>query len=408
MVTQQNVFPHRWSLFILFVLAVSSTGHAVPFYSRINSPFPSGEASILRLEERILSTEYELQYKIRWDEKEYVRSKKQLLFDFELSDEVQITDETSLFEEPSESTPVLQKIPAMTIAPVLITRGHWVRVSYGQAKGWVHSKYVKPAENDMGFYRTFIEAPLRKSANDFSVRVATVPPLAPLRPIEFKRGWVKVKWGTSTGFMSLRYLVGKTDFAERVFVDSKWTIIRHRQDEFLISAQNEKIPLKEITKIQTYSQRGFIVGTAIEALGPKPGSRVHIVNVRGDLWIQSMLPGHGQVWWARQTTSPQENASSELLKRYENKEYPGLTTPEGIHFIGQYRSKDGGKNFEPFIRWEQVATIIRAKYNVEPQYFRITKIEPMDNSRVKMTVDIGKTKVKLVSHVHGHEVRVLK
>ncbi len=388
---------------------MASPVKAVPFYSSINSPFPSGETSLARLEEKVLTQEFEMQYRIKWDEKEFVQSKKNLIFDFEVSEEIETLTDSPLFEEPRDSSPVLKTVSAGKKAAVLLTRGHWLRVNFSGTKAWIQSKNIQPSSTEKGFYRAFIEAPLRKLPHDFSARLTTLPPLTPLRPLELKRGWIKVQWGTFSGYVSLRYLIGKGDFADRVRNQQSWHSVRWRQEEDLVTANNTRFPLSDVLEMKTDRDRAFIVGPVLSSKGPRAGSRVKVLHARGDLWYQSFLAGHGPVWWSKNSSNDRENSrTGELMQKYENQEYPGLTTPEGVHFIGQYRSKDGGKNFEPFIRWEQIAGLIREKYKVEPQFFKILKIEPMSQSRVKMTVDVGKTKVKLVSHVLGHEVRVLR
>ena len=397
-------------LLLAFLFFSYSRALAVPFFSSMESPFPSGESSLARLEERIISQEFQLQYRIKWDEKEFVQAKQNLIFDFEVSDEIETLSESPLFEEPRDNSPMQTRISSGQKAAVLMTRGHWLRIGFSGTKGWIHSKYIRPSPQEKGFFRAFVEAPLRRLPHDFSARVATLPPLTPVRPLEFKRGWVKVHWGSFKGYVSLRYLIGKSDFADRVRTSKGWNSVRHRHEDQLITADNSTLALSDIQEMNTDRDRAFVVAPVSSSKGPRVGSRVKVLNVRGDLWYKSLLAGHGPVWWSKNSSKKNSanDGTDELLRKYENREYPGLTTPEGVHFIGQYRSKDGGKNFEPFIRWEHVAGLVREKYKVEPQFFKILKIEPMTQSRVKMTVDVGRTKVKLVSHVHGHEIRVLK
>lgn len=395
--------------FLLSISFLAQQASAVPFYQSKSSPFPSGEASVNALKEKVLRTEHEIQYKVKWQDKEFVRAKNELLFDFELSDQLQTLSNAALRLEPKNTGTLLQILPAGMKLPIIRTQGLWAQVRFQKHQGWIHQKEFQNSPEDQGFFRAAVETPLRIHPRDTAERLTMIPVLGPVRAIKQEKNWIKVQWGKHTGFLNLRHLVGKVDFAERVTLKDgspeQWEYVRSRNNDHLISSAKKKIPLESIQLVETNRAKAIVVNAAN---GLPQGTRVDVLGSRGELWIQSQLKGHGAVWWSKAPVAENKIKTSDLLKKYKNKEYPGLTTREGVHFIGQYRSRDGGKNFEPFIRWEEVAGLIRSKYSIEPEFFKITKIEPMKGSQIKITLDVGKTQVKLVSHSLGDEVRVVR
>jgi hypothetical protein len=197
-----------------------------------------------------------------------------------------------------------------------------------------------------------------------------------------------------------------------------------------------------------------VITKKVDATGPSVRSRVEITNNGAHIWNLSLLDGHGPVWWqSGSSESAKSNAAIQnglqitteaLLKRevhsvafasskslkglasaggifrtedgknwtqlpmFEDKNYPVSIHPEGVWFVGSYRSFDEGKTFEPYIKWDRLAEQIQSSIHKAPRHLRITEIEPLAHSRVRILVDTGVQKLKMQAHFLSHEWVIVK
>ena len=443
--------------FFTFSMFLCCNANGVPFYRYQTSAFPSGEAPLEKLLERVIGKDTQVQFHVSWDHRDFLVAKSDLLFDLEVSEKVITANQAFLRSEPEFNANRLLTMSAGKPARILKSAQLWLYVEVmndsQQIKGWVHAQDIKADESDFGFYRSLMEAKLKEKPDSFSSTLTTVPRLSSLRSLETNAQWIKVKYDGKIGYIHKQYLISKIDFADSVLDKTgewmKVTKIKH--DHLVVKSSDDgqkSIPFDHLIKIRTNDSVAFVT-KAQEGSGKTPqlGSKVDVVEKRGEVWYQSILDGHNKVWWTEKkerqkavTVSDQElrkkkinsislidrgeilglaSASGNIYKTidgstwkridtFQNAEYPVLAHPNGNLFVGPYRSTNNGETFDPFIKWDELALMIKEKYNYDPKFFKMTKMEYETSSHIKLTIDTGMRKIKLLSSVNGLQMKLVK
>ncbi|MGZ3770131.1 MAG: SH3 domain-containing protein [Bdellovibrio sp.] len=414
---------------------------AVSFFRDKTSLFPSGQASRNTLEETLLRSETEFLYFSSWDKKQFFLEGHQLLRDIQVSRFVETKVECKLLSLNRSYAPPVKTVTAQTQLEIVAVDGFWVRVKElksGQ-QGWITLPYLQTRHDDLGFFVNIMDTYLRKEPNIKSQILTTLPRLTRVLPLEINKNYLKIQYEKITGYVDLTDFVSKADYANLAYHPKKnWMSISYRNNDQLINSLGESIPLKEILGYATNSHRGIVV-RADSSYGPPLRSRVEIIKPEAYDWGISSLEGHGEVWWKKKNLllenldKPLHDAIStdDLMKReiysisFANKNsIKGIVSSEGIYrtedgttwnyisqfgkknypvhintngdwFVGPYKSKDEGKTFEPFIRWDQIAQVIESAYHQNLKILRLTKIESLPNSQIQIHVDTGHGKIKL-------------
>ncbi|MFN7905251.1 MAG: hypothetical protein ACK5P5_08705 [Pseudobdellovibrionaceae bacterium] len=427
---------------------------ATPFYRFQNSAFPSGDAPLEKLLQKVVSKDTQVQFKISWDEREFLMAKSDLLFDMEVSEKTITAQSSYLLEEPDFNGKKILKMPADKPAKILKSLQLWLYVEVvhetERLRGWIHAQDVKSDETDFGFYRSLIELKLKEKPDAFSATISHVPKLTALRSIEELHQWIKVKYDDKEGYLNKQYLISKIDFADSVLDNNgEWRKVKKiKNDQVIVKIGKEQkaIPIKKLIKLRTDDTRVFVLRSADIPASPQVGSKAMIVEKRGEIWYQSILDGHNRVWWTEKkektktvTLTDQEfrrkkinsislidtgeviglassngiyktdnGQSWERIETFQNLEYPVLAHPNGTLFVGPYRSENSGESFEPFIKWDELASLIKEKYDYDPKFFKMTKMEYVSDSQIKLTIDVGLRKVKILSSVSGLQMKLVK
>ncbi len=441
--------------FFTFGIFLCCNAHGVPFFRHQNSAFPSGEAPLEKLLERVVGKDTQVQFHISWDHNQFLVAKNDLLFDIEVSEKVVTVNQAFLRSEPEFNANRLLTMAAGKPARILKSTQLWLYIEVMNEsipmKGWVHAQDIKPDESDFGFYRSLMEAKLKEKPDSFSTTITTVPRLSSLRALESESQWIKVKYDGKVGFINKQYLISKIDFADSVLDKSgEWFKVIKIKPNHVIAKNTEgqkTIPVDRLIKIRTDDSIAYIT-RAQEGHGKTPqiGSKATVVEKRGEIWYQSILDGHNKIWWTEKMERPKvvtltdqelrkkKISSISLIDRgdklglasagsiyktvdgitwkqidaFQNAEYPVLAHPGGNLFVGPFRSTNNGETFEPFIKWDELAMMIKEKYNYDPKFFKMTKMEYESSSQIKLTIDTGMRKIKLLTAVNGLQMRLVK
>ncbi|MBC7372046.1 MAG: hypothetical protein H7326_10795 [Bdellovibrionaceae bacterium] len=230
-----------------------------------------------------------------------------------------------------------------------------------------------------------------------------------------------------------------------------WIGISHRENGYLMTTDKQKIPLGDFIAFSPYQDRA-VVSQKLTDDGPSIRSRVEIVSRKAHRWTLSQLADHGEVWWRSEElsagTQPQDTnriTSDQLMKRevhsvafgagksslkaiasangvfrtddgktwseiaqFTGQNFPVSIHPDGIWYVGSYRSYDEGKTFENYIRWDKLAQQIQDSIHKMPRHLRITGIESMPHSKIRILVDTGVQKIKMQAHVLSQEWTLVK
>jgi hypothetical protein len=414
---------------------------AISFYRTKESSFSSGQASRTILENKLISTQIESTYRVRWDRKEYELEAKQILKDIQVARQVDTNSACQLLSLNRNDSGVIKVLNAGATVEILETDDYWARVRTYKDKvtGWVPLSMLKNRHDDVGVFVNIMDTFMRGEPNSFGRVITKVPRLSRVQPLGFEKGFMKISINNVVGFVDVNHFASRADFSNLAFVDNKWIPITHRNGEYLVSAQRAQIPLQRALGYMTSSTRG-VVTRAVPG-GPQLLSRVEITKPEANVWALSKVDGHGEVWWKRNSLAHDVNpitdkntiSTDELMKReiysiaFESKSsvrgvvsaegiyttedgltwkqipqfgkqnYPVYIHPKGQWFVGSYKSTNQGQSFEPFIRWEVVADAIEASIHRNPKLLRLTQIEAVSPTQIIINVDTGSSKIKLMS-----------
>jgi hypothetical protein len=446
------------AVFLLLFTQQASAGESpvVPFFRTQQSQFPSGQISRSILENSLLRQEQKPWYRVHWNKHDYEVAGDFMIKDVQVTQTLLNNEPLTLLKSPIVGAAKALSLPAKTTLVVLKTDESWAELLEPKlkVKGWARLVDLSAPIEDKGVYVTVTDTFLRKAATGPGPALAVIPRHQRLTALSIEKSYLKVRYAGQIGYVDLSTLVGRGDFAMWAYHQTKgWLGISYRENGSLMTVQNERFPLDEFLAFSTYADRGVIT-KKVDATGPSVRSRVEITNNGAHIWNLSLLDGHGPVWWqSGSSESAKSNAAIQnglqitteaLLKRevhsvafasskslkglasaggifrtedgknwtqlpmFEDKNYPVSIHPEGVWFVGSYRSFDEGKTFEPYIKWDRLAEQIQSSIHKAPRHLRITEIEPLAHSRVRILVDTGVQKLKMQAHFLSHEWVIVK
>lgn len=453
----------RFSIFVLsafiahslptYAALSTAASAAVSFYRDPQSLFPSGQASRSSLEAQLTRTELELAYLTIWDHKNYRLKSEQILRDIQVAKEVETKSKAQLLSTKQSYSVALKSLSAKTPLQILETDSYWARVKdkTSAKEGWIPLNLLQAKHDDIGVYVSYVDTYLRKEAHYSSEVITTLPRLNRVEARSYKNNFIEVAYGNHRGFVDINHFVSKADFANIAYHPKKgWRPIAHRSGARVVSTQGESLPLSEIMGFVTNSHRGIVVAPEND-YGPRLKSQVELVKAEANIWGLSKIDGHGEVWWKKtnllvtdQNNSNTKITTDELMKRdiysiafekknsvrglvssegiyrtedgenwelipqFEKKNYPVTIHPNGIWFVGSFKSSDQGKSFAPFIRWDNIAQAIEESYRHQPKMMRLMKIEALPDKQIQIQVDTGLNKISLRSNLAGAHWSVVK
>jgi hypothetical protein len=450
----------RSPLFAIFSLIVSlinlqclaAETPVISFYRNQQSLFPSGQASRQDLEAKILRRDYEPWLRVSWNKKVYEIPGETVIRDVQVTNNLISKEILGLLKDPQEGSKRLAVVQAKVSLQVVQTNSYWAELVEPKTKlkGWAPLHMLEAPVEDQGVFITLIDAFLKKKPQNSSGIITTIPRMQRLVSLGIERNFLKVSYQGHTGYLDLANLTGRGDFAMWAYSHRRgWLGISHRENGFLFTVDNQKIPLQDFIAFNPYTQRGVACQKLADD-APSIRSRVEIANNKAHRWALSVLEGHGSVWWRMEEPENSSRAiagnqitSNQLLKRevsavafakkslkglasahgvfrtddskiwkeiplFEGKNFPVTIHPDGIWYVGNYRSFDDGKTFETYIKWDKLAEQIQMSLHKAPRHLRISQIESLTNSRIRILVDTGLQKVKMQAHVLSNDWNVVK
>lgn len=424
----------------------------VSFYRTQQSLFPSGQTSREALEAKVLRRDYEPWLRVSWNKKTYEITGETVIRDVQVTNELIAKETLTLAKDPQDNAKSVGTVSAKTALRVLRTNSYWAELADSKQKiqGWAPLHLLEAPVEDQGVFITLIDSFLKKTPQSSSGIITTVPRLQRLTALGIEKTYLKVSYQGHTGYLDLSNLVGRADFAMWAYHKTKgWLGISHRENGFLYTVDNQKISLESFIAFNPYVNRGVACQKLTDD-APSIRSRVEISDNKAHRWAMSALEGHGTVWWRMEEPEAITKAqpvnqitTEQLMKRevtavafvnksmkgiasasgifrtddgktwkeisyFEGKNYPVAIHPDGIWFVGNYRSFDEGKTFEPYIKWDKMAEQIQIGLHKAPRHLRIAEIEPLSNSRIRILVDTGVQKVKMQAHILSQEWHLVK
>lgn len=421
-----------WSL--LLGLKVQAGIPAQHFFRSPDSLFASGQASFSDLEKKKFKEFQEVFFIAQKDGRSFKVPSDFIIRDIDLSTRIGNTRTGKL-------------------GLVIGIKGPWISVVDGSGKrDWWNLSEAMPVPDDLGLAQNINPILLRKSPNWKAESLHEIRGPTKFRILKISDSWAEVALFTDLdqkGWVEMGALVTKYDFASFVLPkNGKWTSVKYRQGSELVTGGGQKIKIETAQAIMTRPDLGLI-SKEMESFSLKQRSYMKIQSWESVSWAVSRLQGHGEVFWKtsaidqqlQNTTIAQTVSYDEVLKRpifsvafHPKNPRIGLISAEGIYmtedgitwrkvpqfqndnlpvaistehefFVGDHRSQDSGKTFKPFLKWEQLATLMESRTHKGPRILRLIKIEPRTDKRVSIEVDngikskqfIGSTKYGLVT-----------
>ena len=452
----------RSSLFIILflvifalqgkALALPQETMAIPFYRNLQTSFSSGQAPRQDLESRLKSQEFHHRLKVSWNKKDFTLDGYQVLQEINCTVNAQLTQNSALFENQQNLAKPLGLLSKDQDVEILELQSTWAKVREPSRKteGWLPLSSLKAKNEDTGVFVNLIDTYLRKKPTYESAVITTIAKAQRLKIMGYDNGFLKTKYLDYEGYVDLSHLVSRADFAVWAYKDNHWQSAHHRENQFLVTSEGKKIPLDEIVALTGSPNKAVVINS--EGTQPPVRAHVQVLESESHQWALSQLPGHGLVWWRKDSPSdtkkitPEETvlSSEEILKRevfslalegskkvkglisakgifktedgikwtqlkqFGNQDLPVSVHPDGYWFVGSYKSSDRGQTFEPFIRWDQLAGLIESHLGRHPKHIRLQKLESLPNGQMQALVDTGPGHVNLRYHILNSSWSVVK
>ena len=407
---------------------------ATSFYRRPDAGFASGQARREVLAKTLLRQEPTHRYGVYWNKRNYTVSDEDLLTDAQCVSRAELRENSAIFDDSRGDSKILADLPKGAAVEVLRTQGNWSKVKSGKYEGWVPGVRLLSRNDDVGVFVALIDTAVRVAPGIASPAQTTLIQGTRLLGLGYTDdGWMRVRWGILEGFVDLHHLVGRADFAQWAYVrGGGWRAVTHREGAMLKTKDGKSVSLADISGFATSGSLGVII-TSVDG-HPARRARVQIKEVDTTLWAVSLLEGHGEVWWKKESFTERDDSSKDVLTTEEVLKRPvfsyaltsslqGLVSAHGIYrttdgkkwtrleqfgsqdlpvalassgawFVGSSKSVDHGVTFEPFIRWEGLTNKIERELRRAPHYVRLQKVEPTA-SGVNLTVDTGIRRLSL-------------
>lgn len=422
--------------------ALASTTFAAPatsFYRSPQSLFVSGQSTRESLEKNLRGEEFQHRLRVSWNKNEYWLKAQNVLRDLDCARDVLVVKKALLHERDLSSSRLLGTLSKDQELELLQIKSSWAHVKSKKLgiTGWVAATQLRSKNEDMGFFINLIDTSLRKDADHQSAMVTTIPKGVRMTMLGFDNGFLKTQYLHHTGYVDLSHLVSRADFAIWGYhTQKKWILISHRENEFVLTPDKEKYFINDFTSFAGNPAKAVVLESED---GPPLRAHVQILESRAFQWALSEMPGHGMIWWKKEKfedTTLEERTetkitSQQLLDRQvfslalqSGKTIRGLVSAKGIFrtedgqqwtqirqfghhdlpvavhsdgtwFVGSYKSRDHGKTFEPFIRWDQLANLIEGAIGRQPRHIRLQKFESLLKNQLQITVDTGPKHVQL-------------
>ncbi len=443
--------------FLIFALqgrafAVPQDKLAIPFYRNLQSHFSSGQAPRQDLENRLKSQEFHHSLKISWNKKEFSIEGHQLIQEIQCVSVAQLAKNSPLLESQQSTSNPLGLLSKDQEVEILEIQGSWAKVREPARKtlGWMPITDLKAKNEDAGVFVNLIDTFLRKKPSHESTLITTIPKAQRLKIVGYDNGFLKTKYLDHEGYVDLSHLVSRADFAVWAYIGNKWHSVHHREDQFIVTSNKIKIPLDEIVALTGSPNKGVIINS--DGAEPPVRAHVQILESESHQWALSLLPGHGMVWWKKDSLNTSKKtevedtglSADEILKRpvfslalegtkkvkglisaqgifrtedgvkwlplkqFGNQDLPVSVHPDGYWFVGSYKSSDRGETFEPFIRWDQLAGLIESHLGRHPKHIRLQKLESLPRGQLQAFVDTGPGHVTLRYTISSSSWTVVK
>lgn len=448
-----------WAIGLVLFFA-GSVSFSVSVYRFPEGRFSSGEVPQDRLRPTgeirsfnwIRSTE-ENGYQNFWISRNAVSSS------LDFSKEALVTVSTPYYRHPFVIAKPAGHFKDLAVARILGREQNWFHVEFkanqGIRRGWIPEHLLQASPHDRGYAMTLSPTPLKKTASADSADILVLPGALRIEPLGLKNSWIKVKYKNKTGWISLYKVLSKLNFATRIQKRGSNTLldVTSVSGNWFTLSDGAMVSLDQVTALET-SPFEFIVDRNAPNISDLPsigsghvlgrlafGEKLRSLQALDVIWVRAG-DGEGNAIWYRPTALSPANEASPLLtikdlqrrglfdiataprnakvkfasakgifrtddgKHWAPVDFFGsLNAPVAISdlgeiYVGTYVSHDGGRNFSPYLRWDNVfGKIVRARGSL-PENLRLIRVA-CKKEKLRITLGFGRRSLQLSSGDHG-------
>ncbi|MCB0368347.1 MAG: hypothetical protein KDD45_02640, partial [Bdellovibrionales bacterium] len=402
------------------------------------SRFPSGQMSEEDLDAKKIRSETISTFQVKWGKNDFQFKHNELVKEIQVADQGITKISSPIYLQAKFQTKIVARVAKKEVIKILSIDNYWALIEKLDEKvqGYIPVDYLESFSEDKGFGYTATSLYLKDSTAESGKIITTIPQKERIKIIFWDHDKLYVDYKKYQGYIRAELVFMKADFATMALHYKKgWLDILYREGSNLRTKNHELIPISDFKAYITDKYRAFSLVNKTN--GPKIRSRLEIKNLAGDFWNISLLSDHGEVWWKKSMESEETLQTSETLstqqilrrKIYSMAFYPGskvkglisaegvFKTVDGKHWakidffkdenwpvaitqnktwiIGQYRSLNEGKSFEPFIRWDYLSKKVEETLSVIPKFMKITKLESEKDNQLNFWMDIGSKRIKM-------------
>lgn len=390
----------------------------IPFFKSKRSIFPSGYAAINKLNEKILVSEASEAFYLERDKKKISPTLVPHITAFHLS-RIWIEKYTRRRVKPQ---------PQKDLTEVLLN--------------------YETDPSDKGLVFNLREVKLKQEASATSLSLAVVPEFNYFIPISYEKGFVKVMYNKKFGYIDINDCISKFDFAKFAYsVKSEtqnWEVVHHREFDHLITENRKLIPLNHIQGLIVDERLSYIFKTNKDY---PVWTSFKINKEQAEPWQQSLLKGHGAVWWKKpfkESVVTKYISIDELLKKTissvsfsdddnkkgiasangvyitydgqnwtEIEQFKGYSGPvhyfnDSLIFVGNYRSTNGGRDFDQYIQIDKISKAVETYLGKQPKRLQISRIKVQKPYTVVVDVKTETKTVRLKTPLFAQDWKPFK
>lgn len=245
--------------------------------------------------------------------------------------------------------------------------------------------------------------------------------------VQWSDNWIQVDFQNLRGWIDAGSVITKYDFINEFYIRQSWHKSKYRDNDRLIDEQGQSYLISDLLKLKMNSQLAVAI-KADEQFNIKVRNHFTILDHKQEEWKASDLNGHGLVYWKidsvrnpiittmssdellqKEVTSSAFHPKNEkiglvsadgiwmttdghtwqLIPGFKNQNHPVSINAQGDLVVGDYVSFDGGKNFIPILKWEDMARRFESETGRHARLFRIKDVNFMTNKELQMLIETG-------------------
>jgi hypothetical protein len=389
-----------------------------------------------------------------------------VLMDLDLTTKAVTIGHAPYFYQANTTSNPVGHLPVDTTLEIRSRKDNWVKAILPdhphKSRGfWIEERYLKASPLDGGRFMAVMTTGAReKPALDGKV-VFHLSEGSIVRPIKIRESWALIQLKRKKGWINLHDVVSKTEFADQVLHRGSWKPCLGRTGRWVALPKGVFVNLTDISAIRTNPAKAILQNKVLKvrakpstALAPVIqtlgfGQRLSVADRQTIRWKHAYTSEYGSIWWsvpvdaqgreiATVSTKAGMFSTDEVFSRgifdmaansqfptvryvsaggvfkttdeinwkqitfFGNKNYPLALSSSGVLYVGPYLSRNGGRSFSPYLRWDRIVARYMKSQGRVPQRMTLTKIDTDEwSGAVTVTLSSGLHQWKLRSSDSG-------